>query len=108
MTNHPIPYIHHPAVNTAAVITRAAVADSIHVLHRLTASLDRDFTNVARLSVAVNAVEIWGLDLQDKGVYDFDFGAHGLHMNVKNQAMVITLGAGGGLSDLGKVNALIS
>ena len=81
---------HYPASNTAAVITIAAVAGFQHFIHGVQWSYSAEPTG-GRLTVTVNAVTVWDADVISGGPGGFSFEIPG----GTNQAVVITLAAGG-------------
>ena len=97
--------LHHPAANTIALATIAAVADQFHVIDRVDWSLDTDANAVETLTIAINAVTVWKVDIYDgwtgHGFVEFP---HGLYTTVVNQAATVTLSSNGGAT--GKVNVV--
>jgi hypothetical protein len=90
--------IHVPAANTAAIITIAGVAGRKHILHQVQWSYSAAPV-AGRLTVTVNAITVFDVDVISGGP-----GGFGLEIaGGTNQAVVITLAAGGGTT-VGKLN----
>lgn len=95
---------HHPAATTAAVVTIAADADHFWVIDRVDVSFDQDPTSAETLTIAINAVTVWKIDIPN-GWADGHLGflfPHGLYTTVKNQAVTVSLSAP--TAGTGKVN----
>ena len=94
---------HHPAADTAAVVTIAAVADRQHFLHGVQWSYSTDPTG-GSLTIAVNGVTVWKVDIVSGG--PGGFGAVEIPSGT-NEAIVVTLATGTGAC-VGKVNVQYS
>lgn len=102
---------HHPAANTAAVVTVAAVANdangkkTIHVLKWIHYSFDADPGAVETLTVAIGGTTVWQINIPNGTVAwpkSVPFG-RGLYSTSGNEALVVTLSASAGGAS-GKVN----
>ena len=91
--------LHAPAANTAAVITLAASPGFHHVIHAIQWSYSGTAPTTGRLTIAVNAVTKWDVDVTALGPGGFQVTIAG----AANQAVVVTLAAGGA-GATGKVN----
>lgn len=91
--------VHHPAADTAAVITVAGVADKQHFIHGVQWSYSTSPTG-GSLAITVNAVTVFKVDITGGGPGGYSFAIPG----GTNQAVVITLATGTG-SCVGKINA---
>lgn len=81
--------------NTAVVITITAVADVIHVIRSIQFAFDATPTATANLTVVAGSTTIFQTKVTDSGPGPMDFPA-GLHNDeTPNEAVVITLAAGG-------------
>ena len=91
------------AANTAATITLAAAADTRHVLHAIQYSYAGTITT-AGITVSVAGSDVFDIDVTIKeGTIEF----HAPIYTSENEAMVITIKAGGGTS-VGKLNTQTS
>lgn len=90
--------IHVPAANTAAIVTLAATAGKQHLVLGCQWSYSTSPTG-GRLTVTVNAVTKFDIDITAGGPGGFNFSIPG----GTNQAVVITLAAGSGAC-VGKLN----
>jgi len=84
---------HHPAANTAAVVTVAAVEEEIHVVVYILLSYNAAPTN-GRLTVVSGSTTLLDQDITSEGLAPLPIEA-GIHNGTKNEAMVVTLAAGG-------------
>lgn len=89
---------HRPNADTAAVVTLAAVTDLEHVVHNIQWSYS-DAPTGGKLTITVAAVIVWEVDITAAGPGGFGMPIAG----DDNEAVVITLAAGGG-SVVGKLN----
>lgn len=90
------------AGNAAAAITVAAETENYWVLDFISWSYSAAPTG-GKLTVTINAVSVYEVDITAAGPGVIDFAHHPLYTGVKNQALVVTLAAGGG-TVVGKVN----
>lgn len=89
---------HIPSANTAAVVTLAATTNRQHVVHGVQWSYSVDPTG-GKLTITVNGSTVWEVDVTSSGPGGFSCEIPG----GTNQAIVVTLAAGGGAS-VAKIN----
>jgi hypothetical protein len=82
------------AANAAVASTIAAAANQAWVITRIQVSFTAAPAAAAALTVSFGGVNKFDIDLSAAGPYDFQFPS-GLHGKTQNQAMVVTLAAGG-------------
>lgn len=97
---------HHPAADTAAVVTIAAVAGQRHVIDWIHFGYDKVSDAVETLTVAIAGTTVWQIsipvDVDVSGPHFISF-PHGLYGTGLNEAVVVTLSASGNTCT-GKVN----
>jgi hypothetical protein len=104
---------HHPAADTAAVVTVPAAANEVWVLDRIDWSYEKPSSTKEELKVEINSVKVWAIDIAlvananglVRGNVDFRQGGKGGLYGAKNQELKVTLSAGAG-TVIGKVNIL--
>ncbi len=84
---------HLPAANAPAVCTVAAEASQMWSLCKITGQLYGTLAANAVLTIAVNGAVIWTITRTAVGAFDYDF-PFGIPTGY-NQALVVTLAAGG-------------
>lgn len=87
---------HYPSANVAAVVTIAADADKFHAISRIDYSYDAAPTG-GNLQVVAGSTTILNVDITSAGHGYFDLKFPDLLHNAftKNEAVVVTLAAGG-------------
>jgi hypothetical protein len=94
---------HTPAANTAAVVTKAAVAGKYHVIRKIfcgyTATPTGGYLQIE--DVAANVV--FKIPIPAAGMVEIDFGSEGIRSAAVNTALIVTLAAGSG-AVVGSVN----
>lgn len=85
--------VHEPAANTAAVVTLAAETNTVHVLHAAHGGYDAAPTAGKLLTIAIGGSTVRAIPVAVAGPFSIKF-PRGLR-GTKNQALVVTLAAGG-------------
>lgn len=94
----------HPVATTEALVTISADTDHFWVIDRVDVSFDQDPGSVESLTIAINAVTVWKVEIPNGwtgGPLGFVF-PHGLYTTVKNQDVTVSLSAP--TAGTGKVN----
>jgi hypothetical protein len=89
--------------NDTAVITLAAATDTIHALDSLQWSYSAAPTG-GKLTIAIGGSTVWEVDITAAGAGPNIIFPKGVYQTTGNEAMVLTLAAGGG-AIVGKLNA---
>lgn len=85
----------HPASNTAAAVTYAALPGFFHVLGQIFGSLDVAPAAGVNLKVEdVSGTTVFSIDLSAAGPFSFTFSP-AKQAQAQNTAMIVTLAAGG-------------
>jgi len=89
----PVDATSHPAADTVAVVTIAAVADQRHVIRKITCTYIGAAPTAAGITVAIGGSTVWLIDLpllDNQLPYDFDFPFGLYDKDNLNQAVVVT------------------
>lgn len=81
--------------DTAAVATKAAGPGQFWVVDWVTWSYIGGDPTGGKVTIAINGTTVWEQDISSKGPGHFDFSKAPVYTGVKNQALTVTLAAGG-------------
>lgn len=87
---------HAPAANTAAVVTKAAVAAKYHVIRKIFCGYSATPTGGLLTIQDVSGTTVFTVPIPAAGLNTIDFGEKGIRTAAVNTALIVTLAAGAG------------